>query len=286
MKIKSICKKSLCCSFLFIFLFKISLSGQTYFSIPHHGNSLKLQNKKDLHLSFGGMIEQYGEIDNQNHQIQLGYAPLEFVGVSIFHAQTKNWNERDLKSIIHNNQQTGVEIGVFHKKNFNYKLNWRNSKRSLKRRGVLSSFYIGYANGKLRNNYFQVEEQQEYLADSVEMNLHKYYIQTGIHWMGRTFEFSGFVKAGKVNFYKGVIDGRTFGNDFSDIRNILDNNVFTFFDYTFKSEFNFNYFGIYGQITSHHIKSFDRSPIIIGDIGLVFYLGKIKKRIDERKYFK
>lgn len=287
MKIKPYCRVYLLFLLVSFFLFKNPLIGQTYFVIPHHGNSLKLQHKNDLHLSFGGMIIQDGVSDKRNQQIQLGYAPLEFLGVGIFHSQIKNWKERGLEPIIHNSQQTGIEIGVFHKKKFKYNLNSKYSIRSLKRRGILSSFYIGYTNGKLLNNYFDRNLSQEYLDATVEMNVHKFYIQSGIHWMGKLFEFSGFAKAGKVNFYKGVIDGRThgtefgnFGNDFSDISKITENNIFTFLDYTFKSEFNFEYFGIYGQVTSSHIKSLNRSPIIKGDIGLVFYLEKIIRKKD------
>jgi len=270
----------------FIFVITPELKGQTYFIIPHTGNSFKLQNKNDLSLAIGGYINDGGSQVIRNQQIQLGYAPFKNFGIAFFHSKIKNLHKNGTGPTIHNSKLSGLEIGTFYGLKFNKRLNWRYSKRSLKQRQILGSFYAGYSNGKLNNNYFDFDDSPERLDASVEMNLHKYYIHTGIHWIGRRFEFSGLVKTGKVNFYQGIIDGQSFGNDFEDISKIVQNNTFTFQEYTLKAEYNFNVFGLYGQVTSSSIKSFKGSPIVTGDIGIVFYLDVIKKNFEKRRQLK
>ena len=283
MKIKTFGRLFLLLIFLFVFLSENPLLGQTYFVIPHHGNTLKLQKKNDLKFEWGSMIENQTRQNKTNQQFQLGYAPKDWLGISIFHSTIENQYKRDFEPIVHNSQHTGIEVGTFYKKNFNYNLNWRNSKRSLKRKGILGSFYLGYANGNLSNMYFDFSDDPVNLDGTVKMNFHKLYTNAGIHWMGRRIEYSAMVKAGKMNFYKGKIDGLKFGGDFSDISAITQNNIYTFFDYTLKAEINMAIFGVYGQLTGSHIKNLNYSPVIKGDVGIVIYLSELKKNWLKRK---
>ena len=268
MNIKATKQFTLLLLFFSIFIFGNNLNGQTYFVIPHHGNTLKLQEKNDIKFEWGRINDKNNSQFKSHQQFQLGYAPMDFLGATIFHSSFRNRSMRGSEPNIHRSRHTGVEVGVFYKLKFNYDRNWSYTIRDTKQKGILGSFYTGYANGKLDNSYFGLYDDPITIDGEVEMNFHKFYIHSGIHWIGKKFEFSGLAKVGKINFSNGIISGIDYGRDFPIISAITQNNIYTFFDFTLKAEFNTAIFGFYAQSTTSKIKNLDKISTTKGDIGL------------------
>jgi len=260
-------------------------SSQGIFFITHSGSSLKFQKKKDLLFSFGIFgPNKFGTINQ--FQAQLGYSPRKHFCISIFHNRYNKlvkayWDEK--------HSITGINLGSY----FTIKYQMKRLKKRLPLSGtkyhrILFKFSSGYANGHLENDYigyYNSWSRIEIGSAEVNLNLQKFYLQGDIHLLFKDrVHLSGIYRLGKVNYYKGFIQGQDFRKTEDDIRYILNHRLITFKEISVKAEVRRKAIGIYIQVTESEVMGLSQSrTTVASDLGLSIDIVSLHSSFINRK---
>lgn len=261
--------------FLFAILFSSSLYsqyGQEAYFLPHNGNTLKLHQKNDFHIASGYLQTSF--FGNSSivvtKKIQLGYSPFKNVDIAIHHSRMKLLDRNNYSTKRNNNHLTGIDIGGYH----SFKFHLRRPKKreilsNIKYKRILFDLYGGYSNGQHTNYFHEVQNDILKVRGISEINVHKLYLQGGIHYLGRITHMSLFLKQGKLFYYDGKIEGKTSSYSYETMQSIFNSTPISFIDVTYKLELNFKDFGFFIEITGdiRHRRIFSQINVI-GHIGI------------------
>ena len=128
---------------------------------------------------------------------------------------------------------------------------------------MLIDLHLGYGRGRIENQYFV------YDAGDVSLKLQKYYVQSGIHFIGKHLDVSYMLKFGQINYLSGVINGKQDSSDFQTIRSVTEVSKFAIWENTIKAEFKFRKFGLFSQATTSSNQEFSKGQWTSN----VFHLG-------------
>ena len=266
---------------------------QNYF-LPHEGNALKLKEKNDLSISGGYATYQTTTFENpslvafpfpapglnstnpnfdsktQKMSFQAAYSPRKHLGLFGVHARSRKFSP---ETDYHNSHLTGGGIGTYYYyRGFQRPPEKVNPNKEPKPTNVLFDIYAGYTFGKIENQYVFTEGNSA-------MNFQKFYLQGGVHWIGRQVSLSYMMKVGKANFTNGIINGKAHLDSDPAIFALINKKNFTFIEPTFKVDVTFKGIGFFTQLTATTIKDFGMTGIDNPNIqlGLVFDIHELRK---------
>lgn len=263
------------------------LNGQQDYFITSPANNLMFQQKKDLLFSFGGMKDDTHHL-TKNIDVQLGYSPLEHLGISISHSRFKVVNEITQSVVYQHSHVSGVDIRGYGFAEFKPK----RIQRRITKTGLFINVSVGYSIGQLNNNYYLPSS-----FNSAKINLQKSHLEVSLHYLMLSgLQIGASLRKGKINYYKGIISGPRFFSangsidkyhdidtkDKNDIHHIVTNNSTEFMELAFVIKYQFRNIGIYYQITSGETENIGRN-FQTNDLGLIFNIGGIKKYFNKRR---
>ena len=270
---------------------------QNYF-LPQEGNALKVKEKNDLSVSGGYSFFTRTTFDNpfftpgagpvvfpspglnssnpnyesktRRGSFQAAYSPFKHLGLFGHHSFSKS---SDADNTFHKSHLTGGGIGTYYYHNgFQRPPKRLKPGQEPKPTNVLFDLYAGYSLGAINNRYV-------FTTGNTSMNFQKYYLQGGAHWIGRQVSLSFTLKAGKVNYYNGIINGKTHLDSDGPVFSILEINNLLFVEPSFKVDVTFRGIGVFGQMTFASIPDFNFTGIDnpIAHLGLVFDIHALRK---------
>jgi len=229
-------------SFLFLFFLSNHVEGQSSFYLPHSGNSLKLDEKNDLHLAGSAFEDNNQEETIYSKDFQIAYSPMNNLGIGIHHSQYKIADNNEFGDL-HKSKLSGITVGSYILFNFKpYKVVDQEDLSKYKK--ILLDAYAGFSSGRIENYYLNLGK-----AGDTNIKFQKYYAQLGAHWIGNFFKYSILAKGGKVHFFDGVLNGPVSDGDGVRYRTIKDNRTFNFLDLSFKIEMGLKGIGVFVETT-------------------------------------
>jgi len=277
------------CPIILLIFLHFNSFGQFVIYIPDSGNTLKLQEQKELNLSISGFRERQGELNSnfgstikKNYNLQLAYSPFKHLGISVHHSGLSQPWSSYFNTVNLKGNQTGLGIGGY------YVLPCQGRKKSNKLpcKNFLFDIYSGFTLGDFRTTErIQNPFTSKITNRNSSLVFQKIYLQGGFHLIGQYVHISGIIKAGNINFTKGTLNGDWNRIYVDEVREILNREKSIFIEWTLKAEFNYKGVGTYFEF-SEMISGFDKnidaiSPLI--NVGLVFNLHAIKENYFKKK---
>ena len=261
------------------FFYSIHCCSQSpyIYNLPSTAHSLKLKKKGDLSFSIGAARTNGGskyflpnQIDFYRYKkhttnLQLAYSPLNRLSISFNHDRIVTRDKVTSGQTFHNSQIFGVGIGTYHpfelQQLFYLK---KGNKEPPQLRKMLFDLYLGYDKGEFSNLYFGSD------SGDVNLNVRKYYIQCGLHYLGKRFELGYMLKFGQVNYLKGIINGTFEGPDRETVQSISNLSNFFIWESTVRLDIKIRQFILFSQITNTTNNTFhpDQSTTNIVHLGL------------------
>jgi len=259
---------------IFLLVGTNQISGQRNFFVPHQGATPKFNQKNDLYFSIGGMKNNdYSPTSyTKTLQAQLGYSPFEHIGISIFHSRYSQFNTI-FKADDQSQSIYGINVGFY----LNQK-RYANEKTRL----MLFGLSTGYTFGQFENIFRPIPITMG-SNKVVNLELQKFYMQGDIHYSFINYLWVGVIyRVGRINFYKGLFDGTSFGDSRSRVIHILSNPINTFSEIALKMELKHKGLGLYVQTTSGRAKKLSENFRIV-DIGLTINLSEVYSFLKTKK---
>ena len=208
-------------------LFNISSIGQNYY-VPNDANLVALNQRNDFH--FSGTINPFSD-SKKIQNLQLGYSPLNHIGISSSYFNSNHLNEIQSISYQTKSEIYDIALGgyIFHpmvvstdsEKEIKGK-----GQNILSRQGVVFDLYVGHAQGDIRNFYGGL--------GSNHFRIQKDYIQFGAHARFKFIEIHLATRIGRLSFSEGIVQGRQ-NHSILNALEIFDiDNDFTIIEHTFR----------------------------------------------------
>ena len=242
---------------------------QSYF-IPHEGNTLRLQEKKELKVSSGLMVNNHSHVivnpvtflsqtiksKQASTSFQLAYSPIKHLGVFGMHSRIRLKAPENATINFHKSQLTAGGVGTY----FSYRAKQRPASKiklnsTQKYNNFIIDLYGGYAFGSLENHYNNP-------TGNTKMDFRKYYLQGGIHWEAGRWTSALVYKIGNAYFNNGIISGQPNNLNDAPIQAVLNHDRLFFNEFTFKLDYNIKDVLLYGQATIGVINEFEDQGII------------------------
>lgn len=236
----------------------------TYYA-PSEPLALDLIEQHDLQASVG-----YGKINGNDHlNLKMAYSPLKHLGVGLTHFQVYPQKTPTNKFNEAHGHATEFYLGAYTYKGTPI---YADDKLEMGD-GFSVSGYLGYGQGTVKNYY----EQRVLFTDvieeaTLEFDFRKYFGQAGISWRKEIIKMSFLVKAGALDYRKGVLQGAMSTVALDDFEKLEARDPFRFVALTYNFEIGLRQARLYTHFTLSDINMVPKNlyePTLFR-MGLVF----------------
>jgi len=227
------------------------------YSLPNTAHSQKLKKKGDLSLSIGaagsiinskftsGAFDYFYRYKKIMSNLQLGYSPFKHFSISFHHNRMVTKDRYYNDEIYHKSNIFGVGIGTYYPFKIRQRIVFKKTKLDTPQfNRMLIDFHLGYSKGEILNEYLK------FSLGNVDLSLNKYYLQGGLHYLTKYFDWSYMLKFGKVNYLGGVLNGKPDLVDDQTLNVITEVSNFVIWENSIRFEFKFRQVGLFSQITT------------------------------------